>query len=60
MAKIEVGRLSPKEEEARVKAARVTVATGEIGTGRWHFKEILDKGAAQIPGSAESCSGGPF
>jgi len=104
--KMKVGRLSPKEEEARVKAAReaigpdvelmldannawrdlptamryverfelydpywieepffpddienharlakltrVPVATGEIGTGRWHFKEILDKGAAQI------------
>ena len=104
--KMKVGRLSPKEEEARVKAARdaigpavelmldannawrdlptamrymerfelydpywieepffpddidnharlakltrVTVATGEIGTGRWHFKEILDKGGAQI------------
>src|SRR5215813_1085146 len=104
--KMKVGRLSPKEEEARVKAARdavgpavelmldannawrdlptamryverfelydpywieepffpddidnharlakltrVTVATGEIGTGRWHFKEMLDKGAAQI------------
>ena len=104
--KMKVGRESPKEEEARVKAAReaigpdvelmldannawrdlptamrymerfelydpywieepffpddidnharlakltrVTVATGEIGTGRWHFKEILDKGAAQI------------
>ena len=104
--KMKVGRLSPKEEEMRVKAAReaigpeiqlmldannawhdlptamryverfepfdpywieepflpddvdnharlarltrVTVATGEIGTGRWHFKEILDKGAAQI------------
>lgn len=104
--KMKVGRMSPKEEEARVKAARdaigpnvelmldannawrdlptamrymerfelydpywieepffpddidnharlakltrVTVATGEIGTGRWHFKEILDKGAAQI------------
>ena len=104
--KMKVGRLSPKEEEARVKAARdaigpdvelmldannawhdlptamrymerfelydpywieepffpddidnharltkltrVMVATGEIGTGRWHFKEILDKGAAQI------------
>src|SRR6058998_301172 len=29
-------------------ASRVTVSTGEIGTGRWHFKEILDKGAAQI------------
>ena len=104
--KMKVGRLSPKEEEARVKAAReaigpevelmldannawhdlptamrymerfelydpywieepffpddidnharlakltrVAVATGEIGAGRWHFKEILDKGAAQI------------
>ncbi|HET7200563.1 MAG TPA: mandelate racemase/muconate lactonizing enzyme family protein [Burkholderiales bacterium] len=104
--KMKVGRLSPREEEARVRAARdaigpdvelmldannawrdlptamrymerfelydpywieepffpddidnharlakltrVTVATGEIGTGRWHFKEILDKGAAQI------------
>ncbi len=104
--KMKVGRLSPKDEEARVKAARdaigseielmldannawqdlptamrymerfeaydpywieepffpddidnharlakltrVMVATGEIGTGRWHFKEILDKGAAQI------------
>jgi len=104
--KMKVGRLSPREEEARVKAAReaigpeielmldannawldlptamrymgrferydpywieepffpddienharlakltrVPVATGEIGTGRWHFKEILDKGAAQI------------
>ena len=104
--KMKVGRLSPEEEEARVKAAReaigpevelmldannawhdlptamrymerfelydpywieepffpddidnharlakltrVTVATGEIGAGRWHFKEILNKGAAQI------------
>jgi L-alanine-DL-glutamate epimerase-like enolase superfamily enzyme len=104
--KMKVGRLPPKEEEDRVKAAReaigpevelmldannawhdlptamrymerfelydpywieepffpddidnharlatltrVTVATGEIGAGRWHFKEILDKGAAQI------------
>jgi len=104
--KMKVGRLSPEEEEARVKAAReaigpevelmldannawhdlptamrymerfelydpywieepffpddidnharlakltrVTVATGEIGAGRWYFKEILDKGAAQI------------
>ena len=104
--KMKVGRLSPREEEARVKAARqaigpdielmldannawhdlptamrymerferydpywieepffpddienharlarltrVPVATGEIGTGRWHFKEILDNGAAAI------------
>ena len=37
------------ENHARLaRATRVTVATGEIGTGRWHFKEILDKGAAQI------------
>ena len=104
--KMKVGRLSPREEEARVRAARaaigpdvelmldannawhdlaeamrymkrfepydpywieepffpddidnharlakltrVAVATGEIGAGRWHFKEILDKGAARI------------
>src|SRR5260370_3190629 len=30
------------------KLTRDTVATGEIGAGRWHFKEILEKGAAQI------------
>src|SRR5579859_2389247 len=104
--KMKVGRLSPSEEEARVKAAReavgadvelmldannawhdlptalrymecfepfdpywieepffpddienharlakltrVPIATGEIGNGRWYFKEILDKGAAAI------------
>src|SRR2546430_17319292 len=35
------------------------VATGEIGTGRWHFKEILDKGAAQIlQTDALVCGGG--
>jgi L-alanine-DL-glutamate epimerase-like enolase superfamily enzyme len=41
----------PDDIENHAKLARltrVTVATGEIGTGRWHFKEILDKGAAQI------------
>jgi L-alanine-DL-glutamate epimerase-like enolase superfamily enzyme len=37
------------ENHARLaRLTRVTVATGEIGTGRWHFKEILDRGAAQI------------
>jgi L-alanine-DL-glutamate epimerase-like enolase superfamily enzyme len=37
------------ENHARLaKLTRVPVATGEIGTGRWHFKEILDKGAAAI------------
>jgi len=104
--KMKVGRLSPKEEEARIKAARAaigpdvllmldannawpdlptakrymdryepydpywieepfspddidlharlarsiktTVATGEIGYGRWYHKELLDKGGAEI------------
>jgi L-alanine-DL-glutamate epimerase-like enolase superfamily enzyme len=37
------------ENHARLaKLTRIAVATGEIGTGRWHFKEILDKGAARI------------
>ncbi len=37
------------ENHARLaKLTRVMVATGEIGAGRWHFKEILDKGAAAI------------
>ena len=37
------------ENHARLaKLTRITVATGEIGTGRWHFKEILDRGAAQV------------
>src|SRR5258706_5781557 len=41
------------------KLTRVTVATGEIGTGRWHFKEILDKGAAQmLQTDALVCGGG--
>ena len=104
--KMKVGRLSPSEEEARVRAAReavgpdvlltldannawqdlptalehlkryekydpywieepfgpddvdsharlaratkVTVATGEIGAGRWYFKELMEKGGAAI------------
>lgn len=104
--KMKVGRLSPAEEEARIKAAReaigpdvllmldannawpdlptamqymerferydpywieepfspdeidlharfaraikTTVATGEIGYGRWYHKELLDKGGAEI------------
>src|SRR5258708_30730632 len=41
------------------KLTRVTVATGEIGAGRWHFKEILEKGAAQIlQTDALVCGGG--
>jgi L-alanine-DL-glutamate epimerase-like enolase superfamily enzyme len=37
------------ENHARLaKLTRVSIATGEIGTGRWHFKEILEKSAARI------------
>lgn len=30
------------------RATKVTVATGEIGAGRWYFKELMDKGGAAI------------
>jgi L-alanine-DL-glutamate epimerase-like enolase superfamily enzyme len=30
------------------RATKVTVATGEIGVGRWYFKELMDKGGASI------------
>lgn len=114
--KMKVGRLSPREEEARVKAARdavgpdvhvmldannawsdlptamrymdrferydpywieepfspdeielharladftrVTVATGEIGYGRWYHKELLDKGGAEILQTDAAVCGG--
>lgn len=114
--KIKVGRHSPREEEARVRAAReaigpdihlmldannawadlptalcyvrrfehydpyfieepfspddidnharlaqrtkVLVATGEIEVGRWRFKELLDKGAAQILQTDAAVCGG--
>jgi L-alanine-DL-glutamate epimerase-like enolase superfamily enzyme len=37
------------ENHARLaKLTRVAIATGEIGTGRWHFREILEKSAAAI------------
>lgn len=114
--KIKVGRLSPREEEERVRAARdaigpdihlmldannawsdlptalrylerfepydpyfieepfspddidnharlaertkVLVATGEIEVGRWRFKELMDKGAAQILQTDAAVCGG--
>ncbi len=114
--KMKVGRLSPREEEARIKAARdaigpdvhlmldainawsdlptamrymeryelydpywmeepfspdeidlharlakltrVTIATGEIGYGRWYHKELLDKGAAEILQTDAAVCGG--
>lgn len=114
--KIKVGRLSPREEEARVAAAReaigpdvhlmldannawsdlptalqyverfeaydpyfieepfspddidnharlaertrTLVATGEIEAGRWRFKELLDKGGAQILQTDAAVCGG--
>lgn len=114
--KMKTGRLSPREEEARIRAAReaigpdvllmldannawqdlptalrymqrlepyepywieepfspddldnhaklaqrthVTVATGEIEAGRWRFKEMLDKGAAEILQTDATVCGG--
>lgn len=114
--KMKVGRLSPREEEARVRAAReaigpdielmldannawsdlptalsyvrrfedyapyfieepfgpddidnharlalktsMMVATGEIEVGRWRFKELLDKGGAQILQTDAAVCGG--
>lgn len=37
---------------------RVPVATGEIETGRWRFKELLDKGAAAILQTDAAVCGG--
>jgi L-alanine-DL-glutamate epimerase-like enolase superfamily enzyme len=42
---------SPDEVDLHARLARLTtttVATGEIGYGRWYFKELLDKGGAEI------------
>jgi len=41
----------PDELDNHAKLAQstsITVATGEIGYGRWYFKELLDKRAAEI------------
>jgi len=42
---------SPDEIDLHARLARltrVTIATGEIGYGRWYHKELLDKGGAEI------------
>lgn len=42
---------SPDEIDLHARLARAiktTVATGEIGYGRWYFKELLDKRGAEI------------
>jgi L-alanine-DL-glutamate epimerase-like enolase superfamily enzyme len=41
----------PDEIDLHARLARAittTVATGEIGYGRWYFKELLDKGGAEV------------
>jgi L-alanine-DL-glutamate epimerase-like enolase superfamily enzyme len=40
------------------KATSIPIATGEIETGRWRFKEILDKGAASILQADAAVTGG--
>jgi L-alanine-DL-glutamate epimerase-like enolase superfamily enzyme len=41
-----------------VERTRVPVATGEIETGRWRFKELLDRGAAAILQTDAAVCGG--
>lgn len=41
----------PDDIDSHARLARatgVTVATGEIGVGRWYFKELMEKGGAAI------------
>lgn len=40
------------------RSTTLTVATGEIEAGRWRFKELLDKGAAQILQTDAAVCGG--
>jgi L-alanine-DL-glutamate epimerase-like enolase superfamily enzyme len=52
---------SPDDIENHAKLARSTsipVATGEIETGRWRFKELLDKQAAMILQTDAAVCGG--
>ena len=52
---------SPDDVELHARLARstaITVATGEIGYGRWHFKELLDKGGAEILQTDAAVCGG--
>jgi L-alanine-DL-glutamate epimerase-like enolase superfamily enzyme len=51
----------PDEVDLHARLARsvtTTVATGEIGYGRWYFKELLDKGAAEILQTDAAVCGG--
>jgi L-alanine-DL-glutamate epimerase-like enolase superfamily enzyme len=52
---------SPDDIDLHARLARsvtTTVATGEIGYGRWYFKELLDKGAAEILQTDAAVCGG--
>ena len=52
---------SPDEIDLHARLARsiaTTVATGEIGYGRWYYKELLDKGAAEILQTDAAVCGG--
>ena len=52
---------SPDEIELHARLAkltRTTVATGEIGYGRWYHKELLDKGGAEILQTDAAVCGG--
>jgi L-alanine-DL-glutamate epimerase-like enolase superfamily enzyme len=52
---------SPDDIDLHARLARatsITVATGEIGYGRWYFKELLDKGGAEILQTDAAVCGG--
>ncbi|MCG8561308.1 MAG: mandelate racemase/muconate lactonizing enzyme family protein [Hyphomicrobiales bacterium] len=52
-------RVDDIDNHARLSArTRVPVATGEIETGRWRFKELLDKGGAIILQTDAAVCGG--
>lgn len=51
----------PDDIDLHARLARsvaTTVATGEIGYGRWYFKELLDKGGAEILQTDAAVCGG--
>jgi L-alanine-DL-glutamate epimerase-like enolase superfamily enzyme len=51
----------PDDVESHAKLAKLTrvpIATGEIGYGRWYYKDLLDKGAAAILQSDALVCGG--
>jgi len=52
---------SPDDIDLHARLAgmvQTTVATGEIGYGRWYFKELLDKGGAEILQTDAAVCGG--